>query len=102
MVVLPLPVCQRSLSIEARGEVVSTPEFFFVDTMASFDFPILLRAPRLDVFVPDAGGFHGQLKGQRELRAIVALQLADDEGQMATKFSKEMQAGVLILTGIQT
>jgi hypothetical protein len=39
--------------------------------MTPFDFPVLLRAPRFDVLVPDTSSFHGQLKRQRELCAVV-------------------------------
>jgi hypothetical protein len=35
-----------------------TPERLLVDAMTAFHFAVLLRAPRLDVPMPDTGGFH--------------------------------------------
>jgi hypothetical protein len=56
-------------------EAPAAPELFLVDSVATFELAVLLRAPRLDVPMPDAQRLHGQDEGERELLAVVAPQL---------------------------
>jgi hypothetical protein len=41
------------------SESVAPPEFLLVDPMTALYFAVLLRAPRLDVAVPDPQRLHG-------------------------------------------
>ena len=71
VVVLPLPSCERRFGVRDGVEVVLAPELFAVNPVTAFDLPILLGPARFDVPMFDAGGFHGQLEGDRKLRPVV-------------------------------
>ena len=79
MVVPALPLAKFRLRVDSVREFVAAPEFLAVDAMTALDFPVLLRTTRLDVAVAHAGGLHGQLKRERELRPVVALNLPNGE-----------------------
>src|SRR5437899_1478891 len=69
-----------------RGEIVESltaPELLVVNPMTSLDLAVLLRAPGLDVAVPDPQRLHGEGKGEGELVPVVALELPDPEGERA-------------------
>jgi len=102
MVVATGPVRQWLVGFGARREVVLAPELLLVDAVTALDFPVLLRPARFDVAMPDPGGLDGELEGQRKLRAVVALQFTNREWQAAAHLVEEVQAGVLVLTRIQT
>jgi len=49
--------------------------------MTPFHFPVLLWSARLDVPVPNPGGFDRQLEGQGELAAVVPSEYEVKAGQ---------------------
>jgi hypothetical protein len=61
VVVALLPRRQWTFGIVLCVEVVATPELLIVDAMAAFDLAILLRAPRFDVAMTNAGRFDREL-----------------------------------------
>ena len=69
--------------------------------MTALNFPVLLRTTRLDVAVAHAGGLHGQLKRERELRPVVALNLPNGERKRVRQLAENIEAGVVIESRVE-
>ena len=82
-------------------ELVPRPELFVVDSMASFDLPVLFRSARLAVPMANPGRFNGQPEGQGEFRAVVRLDLANREREGLAHLAQEVEAGPLVQTRVQ-
>src|SRR5262245_26150583 len=85
-----------------RRELAAIPELFVVDPVASLDFPVLLRAPWLDVAMLDAGLLDSEGKGDRELGAVVGLELAYRERQALAKLAQEGKARRFVAPAVQS
>src|SRR4030095_16713221 len=91
---LPGPEADRS-----RGEIVESlpaPELLVVNPMTALHLAVLLRAPGLDVAVPDSQRLHVEGKGEGKLMPVVALELPDPEGKCATQLAQKRQARALV------
>ena len=89
VVVALLPPREWTFGIVLCVEVMATPELLVIDAMAPFDLAILLRAPRFDVAMTNAGRFDRQLERERELAAVVALQLLTANGGVRRSSPRE-------------
>src|SRR5581483_4744362 len=84
------------------GERRSTPKFLVINTMAAFDFAVLLRTPRLDVAQPHPRLLHREGKRQREFGAVVPLQVPDGTRECGAQCREEGVTGLLIVLRIET
>src|SRR5437867_1846538 len=75
---------------------MASPKLLLVDPMAALHLPVLLGPPRPNVAMPDAGRFDRKDEIERKLSAVVALQLADPEGERPLELDQERQAGALM------
>ena len=101
MVVSSLPFAKFRLRVDSVREVVAAPEFLAVDAMAALDFPVLLRPTWLDVAVAHASRLHGQLKRERKLRPVVALDLPNGEREGVRQLAQKIEAGVVIESRVE-
>src|SRR5881628_3553412 len=96
VVVRSLPRSKGSGRLVEVCKPMASPKLLLVDPMAALHLPVLLGPPRPNVAMPDAGRFDRKDEIERKLSAVVALQLADPEGERPLELDQERQAGALM------
>src|SRR5205823_6539202 len=80
---------------------MAPPKLLLVDPMATLHLPVLLGPPRPNVAMPDAGRFDRKHEVEGKLSAVIALQLADPEGERPLELDQERQAGALVKPSVE-
>src|SRR5947209_13006744 len=94
----------RIIRASGRSEIVESltaPELLVVNPMTALHLAVLLRAPGLDVAVPNPQRLHGEGKGEGKLMPVVALELPDREGERAAQLAQKRQARALVQPAIE-
>src|SRR5436309_8175145 len=101
VVVRSLPRSKGSGRLVEVCKPMASPKLLLVDPMAALHLPVLLGPPRPNVAMPDAGRFDRKDEIERKLSAVVALQLADPEGERPLELDQERQAGALMKAWVE-
>src|SRR5882724_1525555 len=78
------------------------PELLVVDAVAALDLAVLLRTARADVAVANPGALDRQDEGERELGAVVSLNLANRKREGPDELSEEAETREHVEPRIET
>src|SRR5437867_485849 len=93
LVIDALPLTQLGRGSLEVLEGLAAPELLLVDPVAAFHLAVLFRTPRADVAMLDPAALYREDEGERELRAVIGLDLANGEWKGADDFGDEVQTG---------
>ena len=75
------PCAERRDGVVEGRESLSARELFGINAVAALNLAVLLEAPWADVPMRDARLHHLEREGERKFEAVVALELANREGE---------------------